>query len=126
MIGKTVQAIAAIAVPIVSVGCVLSAADNHLFSTGASTPSQPASSGVMLLSCAYDITGLLPEGCPRPHGPCPDLDPNATTTPECAIDAAIQALTPNPKTPGSPFDLIPKRDPNPWDGLPHGGEEFPK
>jgi hypothetical protein len=71
MINKAMQTITAIVIPIVGTGCVLSAANNHLLSSGA-----PAlSSRVALLSCEPNATNLYhcpqppqngPDGCPLP------------------------------------------------------------
>jgi hypothetical protein len=77
MIGKAMHAITAIVIPIVSTGCVLSAADNHLFGSGAPASSRP--SHVALLSCEPDANNpyYCLEPAPRDIDGCPPvgLDP---------------------------------------------------
>ena len=103
MIGKAMQAITAMVVPLAGAGCILSAASHQLLSSGA-----PASSPVALLSCEPDAaTGLDlcdhigHDGCPVPTAL------NRTEYESCEVQKAIQSQI---TSPGGPT-FGPKRGP---------------
>jgi hypothetical protein len=85
MKAKPMRGILAIVIPTVSVGCVLSGGDNHLFSTGPATSSRPSSSQVVLASCDYDFYNPTGVGCQ----PLPPPDPLPADVPDLNVPDLI-------------------------------------
>jgi hypothetical protein len=130
MIGKATQVITAIAIPIVSAGCVLAFADSQLFSSGASTSSRP--SDVTLLDCTpnpSDAYSCVPKPPPVDENGCPLDDPTSRAL--CVLSHEVRPGVPGrpayplPAPPWGPFPPYPL-EPSPGELPPGIIGELPK